>query len=70
MRRLARFLLGALTGSALGAALGVWLAPVTGAQLRALLRERWREALAEGRRAQLEAEQRILEEYRQMRERA
>jgi gas vesicle protein len=70
MRRIARFVLGVLTGSAVGMALTLWIAPLKGTELRARLRERWREALAEGRRAQMEAEQRILNEYRQLRERA
>ena len=70
MRQMLRLLLGLLTGAAVGAGCAVWVVPLSGPELRTTARQRWREALAEARRAQVEAEQRIMAEYQATRRQA
>jgi gas vesicle protein len=70
MRRMWRLLLGLVTGTLLGAGCAAWLVPLSGAEFRTSARQRWREALAEARRAQVEAEQRVIAEFNAARQQA
>lgn len=68
MNKMFSFLAGALAGALVGAVLVLLLTPASGEELRSDVKNRWQNALAEGRRAMEETSRTMTAQFEQMKQ--
>lgn len=67
MNKFLSFTAGAICGAVVGAVGALLVTPASGSELTAEARQRWEEAITEGKKAQDETRMRLEREYNQLR---